>query len=68
MTFRWSGNDAFLCPGTLGIFPLHLCTQRPGYPWVNSFMQSLLQKMLFYLCLHPINNEDKMIPSVAVTA
>jgi len=35
---------------------------------VNSFMQSLLQKMSFYLCLRPINNEDKMIPSVAVTA
>jgi len=32
---------------------------------VNSFMQSLLQKVSFYLFLHPINNEDKMIPSVA---
>jgi len=34
---------------------------------VNSFMQSLLQKVSFYLCLCPINNEDKMIPSAAVT-
>jgi len=36
---------------------------------VNSFMQSLLQKVsflfYFYYLLHPINNEDKMIPSVA---
>jgi len=36
--------------------------------WVNSFMQSLLQKVLFYLCLRPMNKEDKMIPSAAVTA
>jgi len=35
---------------------------------VNSCMQSLLQKVSFYLCLHPMNNEDKMIPSAAVTA
>jgi len=35
---------------------------------VNSFMQSLLQKVSFYLCLYPMNNEDKMIPSAAVTA
>jgi len=35
---------------------------------VNSFMQSLLQKVSFYLCLRPMNNEDKMIPSAAVTA
>jgi len=31
-------------------------------------MQSLLQKVSFYLCLRPMNNEDKMIPSAAVTA
>jgi len=36
--------------------------------WVNSFMQSLLQKVSFYLCLCAMNNEDKMIPSAAVTA
>jgi len=35
---------------------------------VISFMQSLLQKMSFYLCLRPMNNEDIMIPSAAVTA
>jgi len=35
---------------------------------VNSFMQSLLQKVSFYLCLHSMNNKDKMIPSAAVTA
>jgi len=35
---------------------------------VNSFMQSLLQKVSFYLYLRPMNNEDKMIPSAAVTA
>jgi len=29
-------------------------------------MQSLLQKMSFYLCLRPMNNEDKMILSAAV--
>jgi len=31
-------------------------------------MQSLLQKVSFYLCLRPMNNEDKMILSVVVTA
>jgi len=36
--------------------------------WVNSFMQSLLQKVSFYLCLRPMNNEDKMTSSAAVTA
>jgi len=36
--------------------------------WVNSFMQSLLQKVSFYLCLCPMNNENKMILSAAVTA
>jgi len=30
-------------------------------------MQSLLQKVSFYLCLRPMNNEDKMIPSTVVT-
>jgi len=29
-------------------------------------MQSLLQKVSFYLCLHPMNNENRMIPSAAV--
>jgi len=24
--------------------------------WVNSFMQSLLQQVSFYLCLRPMNN------------
>jgi len=35
---------------------------------MNSFMQSLLQRVSFYLCLRPMNNDDKMIPSAAVTA
>jgi len=35
---------------------------------VNSFMQSLLQKVSFCLCLCLMNNEDKMIFSAAVTA
>jgi len=35
---------------------------------VNSFMQSLLQKVSFYLCLHSMNNEDKIILSATVTA
>jgi len=35
---------------------------------VNSFMQSLLQRISFYLCLRPMNNKDKMILSAAVTA
>jgi len=28
-------------------------------------MQSLLQKVSFYLCLRPMINEDKIIPSAA---
>jgi len=27
---------------------------------VNSFVQSLLQKVSFYLCLRPMNNKDKI--------
>jgi len=44
-----------------------MLTSRSSH-WVNSFMQSLLQKVSFYLCLRPMNNEDKMIPPAAVTA
>jgi len=34
---------------------------------VNSFMQSLLQRS-FYLCLRPMNNENRMTSSAAVIA
>jgi len=36
--------------------------------WVHSFMQSLLHKVLFYLCLRPMNNEDRMTPYATMTA
>jgi len=36
--------------------------------WVNSFMQSLLQRVSFYLHCSLDTNKDKMIPSAAVTA
>jgi len=39
------------------------CTQ-----WMNSFMQSLLQKVSFYLHCSLDVNKDKIIPSAAVTA
>jgi len=29
--------------------------------WVNSFMQLLLQKVSFYLCLRPMNNKSEFI-------
>jgi len=45
---------------------------REGYArirlWVNSFMQSLLQRVSFYLYCSLDINKDKMIPSAAVTA
>jgi len=50
--FLWTGH-----------FPGSLRTQ-----WVNSFMQSLLQRVSFYLHCSLDINKDKMIPSAAVTA
>jgi len=53
-------------PPVLPILCVRVCIcvyMRKRSLWVNSFMQSLLQKVSFYLCLRPMNNEDKMIPS-----